>query len=227
MMNATRKVRMRTRQCKSIGPFAVLSIVALMFLPISAPAEEGFSGSNAYAILRVLSEEIGPRPMGSPAEQRALAYAASTLAAYGCDTSYIMPMRSPHGTNTTSGVAVGVLRGATGRIIVIGGHLDSSGPEIPGANDDGSGTACVLELARVLGPRQLQSTIVFACFGGEEENLLGSEHFVAHFPHIDSVMLMLQIDMADGSSYLELDPDAPDQVSAPQWLPEAAMEEYY
>jgi hypothetical protein len=62
---------------------------------------------------------------------------------------------------------------------------------------------------------------------GEEENLLGSEHFVAHFPQIDSVALMLQIDMADGSSYLELDPDASGQISAPRWLPEAAMEEYY
>ena len=162
MTNATRNVRMRTRRCMPISPLAVLSVVALTFLSTAAPAEEGFSGSNAYAILRVLSEEIGPRPMGSPAEQRAMAFAVSTFAAYGCDTSYIMPMRSPHGTNTTSGVAVGVLRGATGRIIVIGGHLDSSGPEIPGANDDGSGAACVLELARVLGTRHLQSTIVFA-----------------------------------------------------------------
>jgi len=207
-------------------PF-VLPILALLLWPLSASAREGFSAANAYGTVRLLAGEIGPRPMGSPAEQRALAYAVSTFAACGCDTAYVMPMRSPEGVNTTSGIAVGILRGATRRIIVIGSHIDSSSPEVPGANDNASGTACVLELARVLGKRDLQSTIVFACFGGEEEGLLGSEHFISHFPEIDSVALMLQIDMADGATFLELDPDAGDQVSAPRWLAEAAMEEYY
>lgn len=205
----------------------MLAVLALLSLPSDAAAQERFSGSNAFAVLRVLAEDIGPRPMGSPAEQRALAYASDRFSAYGCDTSYVMPMRSPEGVNTTSGIAVGILRGATKRIIVIGGHIDSSGPDVPGANDDGSGIACVIELARVLGQREMQSTFVFACFGGEEEGLLGSKRFVESFPEIDSVVLMLQIDMADGSSYLELDPDAPEQVSAPRWLPEAACEEFY
>ncbi len=218
---------MRMRRYMLIGLPGTLITLILMCWPATAPAESGFSGSNAYAILKVLAQDIGPRPMGSPAEQRALAFAVSTFAAYGCDTAYIMPMRSPGGVNTTSGVAIGILRGATERSIVIGGHIDSSGPDIPGANDDGSGSACVMELARVLAKRELQSTIVFVCFGGEEEGLLGSKYFVDNFQKIDSVVLMLQIDMADGSSFLELDPDAPDQVSAPRWLVEAAVHEYY
>ncbi len=90
--------------------------------------------------------------MGSPAEQRALAFAASKFKDYGCDTSYILPMTVAGGINTKSGIAVGIARGRTGRIIVIGGHIDSAGPDIPGANDDGSGAACVMELARVLDP---------------------------------------------------------------------------
>lgn len=202
----------------------LLLITSLMLVPLTAAGGDGFSSTNAYRLVQILAGEIGPRPMGSPAEQRALAFAESTFAAAGCDTAYVMPMEAPDGINTTSGIAVGVLRGATGRIIVIGSHIDSSAPEIPGANDNASGTACVLELARVLAQRELQSTIVFACFGGEEEGLHGSKHFVAHFPQIDSVVLMLQIDMADGASYLELDPDAPGQISAPRWLPEAALE---
>lgn len=218
---------MRIRKRMSPALPAILNILALLLWPMPLSAQEGFSGANAYNTVRFLADEVGPRPMGSPAEQRALAYAVSTFASCGCDTAYLMPMRSPDGINTTSGVAVGILRGATERIIVIGGHIDSSSPEVPGANDDASGAACVMELARVLGKRDLQSTVVFACFGGEEEGLLGSKHFVAHFPQIDSVVLMLQLDMADGASYLELDPDSPDQVSAPRWLAEAAMEEYY
>jgi hypothetical protein len=215
----------RIRMIRRMHPFlpAVLLMLFLTFVPRTIIAGESFSGSRAYAVLQRLAGEIGPRPMGSPAEQQALAFAESTFAASGCDTAYIMAMTSPGGVNTTSGIAVGILRGATDRIILIGGHIDSSSPEVPGANDDGSGAACVMELARVLGKRDLQSTIVFACFGGEEEGLHGSTWFVEHFDRIDSIALMLQIDMADGASYLELDPDAPDQVSAPRWLPEAAL----
>jgi hypothetical protein len=165
--------------------------------------------------------------MGSPAERRALIFAVERFRAYGCDTAYVLPMTVAGGVNTASGIAVGILRGTSGRIIVLGSHIDSSGPDIPGANDNGSGTACVIELARVLAQRPRASTIMFCCFGGEEEGLRGSEYFVDHFDRIDSVVMMLQIDMADGYSFLELDPDGSHQVSAPRWLPEAAIDLYY
>jgi hypothetical protein len=193
----------------------------------AAGSDSHFSAANAYAVLRVLAGDIGPRPMGSPAERRALLFAVERFRAYGCDTAYVLPMTVAEGVNTASGIAVGILRGTSGRIIVLGSHMDSSGPDIPGANDNGSGTACVIELARVLAQRPRASTIVFCCFGGEEEGLRGSEYFVKHFERIDSVVMMLQIDMADGHSFLELDPDGPHQVSAPRWLPGAAMDIYY
>ncbi len=208
---------------------SLLVLVGIALFPAMAVASSmgDFSSPNAYALLRTLVYDIGPRPMGSPAEQHALAFAASKFKDYGCDTSYVLPMTVAGGVNTKSGIAVGIARGRTGRIIVIGGHIDSSGPDIPGANDDGSGAASVMELARVLAPQERQSTIVFCCFGGEEEGLRGSTHFVKEFPLIDSVALMLQIDMADGASFLEMDPDAAFQVSAPRWLPAAAFDVYY
>ena len=43
-----------------------------------------FSTENAMSLLTTLAGEIGPRPMGSPAEQRALAFAASKFKEYGC-----------------------------------------------------------------------------------------------------------------------------------------------
>jgi hypothetical protein len=223
LMNLVRRA-VRCLASHRIGLSYALGLVVSFTPPLHA---EDFSGQRAYAILSTMVRDIGPRPMGSPAEQRALAFATAKFAEYGCDTSYILPMTVADMTNTTSGVAVGISRGRTGRMIVIGGHMDSSGPDIPGANDDGSGSACVIELARVLAPRERQSTIVFCCFGGEEDGLRGSAHFVKNFPLIDSVALMLQIDMADGASYLELDPDASYQVSAPRWLPRAAFEIFY
>ena len=218
-MNPTRDTRLQKL-------FIVLVLFPLTVCIIRAQ-ESRFSRDSAYAVLEVLAGDIGPRPMGSPAEKRALDYAVSKFAAYGCQESYVMPFTRAWTTNTTSGIAVGILKGRTGRIILIGGHIDSAGPEIPGANDDGSGAACVIELARVMGGHQHESTIVFCCWGGEEEGLRGSEYFVKEFPSIDSVALMLQIDMADGSGRLEIDPDGPLQVSAPRWLTEAAYDIYY
>jgi hypothetical protein len=95
---------------------------------------------------------------------------------------------------------------------------------LPGANDDGSGSAAVIELARVLSQSEHESTVVFALFGGEEQGLKGSSHFVDHFPMIGDVVLMIQLDMTDGSGALIPLIDA-GNISAPEWLVSAAYEE--
>jgi len=81
------------------------------------------------------------------------------------------------------------LRGRdSSRVILISGHYDSalwgidpldSISDAPGANDDGSGTAAVMELARVFAqhyPEGLNATVLFALFAGEEMGKLGSTH---------------------------------------------------
>jgi Zn-dependent M28 family amino/carboxypeptidase len=79
---------------------------------------------------------------------------------------------------------VAVLPGTSdpGRVIVISGHYDSRvtdakdfTSDAPGANDDGSGTAAVIEAARVLCKHQYPATLVFAALSGEEEGLLGGK----------------------------------------------------
>lgn len=67
------------------------------------------------------------------------------------------------------------------RIIVVSGHYDSRASnaldaksEAPGANDDGSGVAVVLELARVMSRYTFDATVVFIAFAGEEQGLLGA-----------------------------------------------------
>ncbi len=71
-----------------------------------------------------------------------------------------------------------------GRTYVVCGHYDSraSGGDdaeayAPGADDDASGTAVVLELARVLSAHELTANLVFLCVTGEEQGLFGSTHF--------------------------------------------------
>jgi hypothetical protein len=70
------------------------------------------------------------------------------------------------------------------RIYVVSGHYDSmcNSPtdakcDAPGANDDASGTAAVLEMARVMAKYEFDATIVFMAVAGEEQGLLGSTHF--------------------------------------------------
>ena len=72
----------------------------------------------------------------------------------------------------------------SGRVYVVVGHYDSrptndqdAESPAPGANDDGSGTAVVLECARVLSQQKFPGTIVFLAVAGEEQGLNGSRHF--------------------------------------------------
>lgn len=81
---------------------------------------------------------------------------------------------------------VATLRGATDRRILIGGHLDSLNLQVdpvtgraPGANDDASGVAVTLEVARVLATRKWENTFVFVAFSGEEQGLNGSRALAA------------------------------------------------
>ena len=62
-------------------------------------------------------------------------------------------------------------------VYVVSSHYDSNASS-PGADDDSSATAALLEAARVLAKRPMPATIVFASFTGEESGLLGSREFV-------------------------------------------------
>jgi len=62
-------------------------------------------------------------------------------------------------------------------VVMVTAHYDSV-PGSPGANDDGSGTALVLELARVLRHLPTHRALRFALWGSEEQGLLGSRHYV-------------------------------------------------
>ena len=99
--------------------------------------------------------------------------------------SFIQPVSSriPVPTRITNVVAT--LRGSVtpSRIYLVSGHYDwrvtdvlNGTSDAPGADDDGSGVAVVLELARVMATRSPEATMVFAVVAGEEQGLFGSDH---------------------------------------------------
>jgi hypothetical protein len=73
------------------------------------------------------------------------------------------------------------------RVVIISGHIDSRVSDVmdftkdaPGANDDGSGTAAVIEVARVLSKHKFPYTIVYAVLSGEEQGLYGGKVLADH-----------------------------------------------
>lgn len=92
-----------------------------------------------------------------------------------------------------------IQRGATDpdRVIVISGHIDSrvadpmnAKSDAPGADDDGSGTAAVIEAARVLSRHKFPATLVYAVLSGEEQGLYGgkllAQYAQAHNWHVEA-----------------------------------------
>lgn len=85
---------------------------------------------------------------------------------------------------TLLGNAIAILKGTDPndkRVYVVSGHLDSRVTDVmnrasnaPGANDDGSGVAGVIEAARIMSQYKFPSTIIFVAVSGEEQSLLGS-----------------------------------------------------
>jgi hypothetical protein len=118
--------------------------------------------------------------------------------------------------------------------IAIGAHLDHlgmgerhslGGPEArglvhPGADDNASGTAMVVELARTLKKAKPRRSILLLHFGGEEEGLLGSQYWVQHPTQpLTSVKFMLNFDMVG-----RLDLKAPKLMIGGLGAPKSALE---
>jgi Zn-dependent M28 family amino/carboxypeptidase len=105
------------------------------------------------------------------------------LTAY-VDTTTLQPDGRRVDVPTNLGNAMAILKGTDpndDRIYIISGHLDSRVSDImnrtadaPGANDDGSGVAAVLECARIMSKQSFPATIIFVAVSGEEQSLLGS-----------------------------------------------------
>lgn len=100
------------------------------------------------------------------------------------DTITLQPDRRRVDTTILLGNVVATLRGTDPndkRIFIVSGHLDNMRSSVmdrkgdaPGANDDGSGSAAVIECARVMSKHGFPATVIFVTVSGEEQGLLGS-----------------------------------------------------
>jgi Zn-dependent M28 family amino/carboxypeptidase len=174
----------------SRGAAAAALATASLSLALSAQTAPAFDSSIAYDHLRQLVG-FGPRPAGTPANDRTRAFIVSTLAQSGIKAAeQAFEAGTPVGRVKMANV-VGTIPGQRAERIALASHFDTkpfSEFRFVGANDGGSSTAALLELARVIKarPTPLPFTIELLFFDGEEafgewrgtDNTYGSRHYV-------------------------------------------------
>ncbi|HEY0629375.1 MAG TPA: M20/M25/M40 family metallo-hydrolase [Sphingomicrobium sp.] len=136
----------------------------------------------SFGTRHTLSSQTDPkRGIGAAvrwAEAEMKKHGLQTLQA--CDT--VTGRRIPTPTKVCNAVAIQRGTERPNDVVIITGHIDSrvtdpmdATKDAPGANDDGSGTAAVLEAARVLSKHKFPGTIVYAALSGEEQGLHGGK----------------------------------------------------
>jgi len=171
-------------------------------------AVAGFNGARAFDDLRHLVD-LGPRPPGSPAHERARDYINRQLRAAGAgiwDDSFVAA--TPVGNIPMTNV-IGVVRGESPTVFILAGHYDTvrlGDVRFVGANDGGSSAAFLLEMARVLGSRRTKFTYWVVFFDGEEalkhwsadDSLYGSRHLAERLAGdgmLTKIKAMILVDM--------------------------------
>lgn len=192
----------------------------------SSPLGKALADSAAIRndIAYLASDRLEGRLTGTAGNDSAALYIARRYADLKLNAPYpgylqkfvARPAAAAHSSDTagmpTQNV-VAMLQGSDpayrGRYIVIGAHFDHLGrltqyamdPDAKdairnGADDNASGTAAVLQLARMLSVSRPRHSVIFVNFSGEEEGLLGSQYFVDNPPvPLDSIVAMLNFDM--------------------------------
>ena len=168
-----------------------------------------FDAARAYEHVKRMVD-IGPHPAGSGAIKKAQEYIIKEFKSYGlkvAEENFVA--RTPRGSVPMKNIAA-ELAGEKPGIVLIAGHYDTKLQDgFVGANDGGSSTAAVLEMARALAKTKPEYTLWFVLFDGEEavvewgamngtDNTYGSRHMVSKFKadrSLDRVKAMILVDM--------------------------------
>lgn len=189
--------------------------------PVSAPVKSDFDGDRAFDFVKK-QVEFGPRPPGSPELEKTRAWIIDQLRSFGLNvTTDEFEANTPVGKKKMANI-VAELPGPSSDIILVGSHYDTKlfkDFKFVGANDAGSSTGALMEIARVLAAKKPNKlTYRFVFFDGEEafcrdwddchssnpsnpkeslpDNTYGSRHYVSQLvsrnevPRLKAMILM-------------------------------------
>jgi glutaminyl-peptide cyclotransferase len=178
--------RFRKSAALAVALLGVLGSLSAWRSATTSTARSAFDGERAFEDLRHVVK-FGPRPPGSAAIREARQYISAELSADGievwCDN---FTASTPAGVIPMTNI-VGVIMGRSPSVVMIASHYDTARMDrirFVGANDGGSSTALLLEVARVLKRRNNKLTYWVVFFDGEEalkqwsasDSLYGSRH---------------------------------------------------
>lgn len=194
----------------------MLRIFTLFFLLVTAPLAHGQTVQERLSshVHILASDSLEGRGLGTRGKDRATAYLVRQFAEIGLEPMaegflHTFPLRFQL-VNVEAYNVMGLLAGSDpvlrNEYIVIGAHYDHLGFALspngrtffPGADDNASGTAALLELARAmaLSPSRPARSVLFVALDAEESGLLGAEEFVRNPPvPLPNVRAMFSLDM--------------------------------
>ncbi len=211
-----------------LGGVAVLAALAV-FVQRGTGSEDrvsSFQGGRAFAGLEQIVA-FGPRPSGSPELARLRTWIRGELEAAGLAVhEHAFDADTPRGTIKMVNLW-GVVQGSKPGVIILSNHYETKVFDdftFVGANDAGSTTAWMVEMARTVGPRRKGRSLWLVFFDGEEafetwsekDGLYGSKAFVAFLRErgdLEQVRALINVDMI-GDRYLGIHRDS----GAPPWL---------
>ena len=193
----------------------------LLFIAFSAAATAAsFSGASGLNYTRQ-AVAFGPRPPGSEANRKLQAYIVSQIKLDACEIiEDPFVAKTPKGDIAMKNI-IARFPGKSGKAIVVTGHFDTKtfpGRKFVGANDGGSSTGLLLELAHVLAHQPRIDDVYLVWFDGEEaireewegtDNLYGSRHLADRWRKdgtLAKIKALINVDMI-GDKGLDIKPE--------------------
>jgi Zn-dependent M28 family amino/carboxypeptidase len=199
----------------------------IVFNQGNTPDREALIVADATSVDEPIPGAPGPVTHGIPVVGASFADGIA-LSGPG-STAYVNVL--PAETRTDYNVIAELPGKNTDNVVMAGAHLDSV-IEGPGINDNGSGSAAILETALMMANSNPENTIRFAWWAGEEQGLVGSADYVAGLSQAerDRIALYMNYDMVGSPNYVFMVYDADESTfPAPVAIPEgsAAIEDVY
>ncbi len=192
LLNGCGGLKASTTPPSAPAPNGTPVVAVASLVPLGTPSAK--YGSISRSLISDITN-IGTRVAGSDGETKTAQYIMSAFTAIGY-TPVNQAFTEPAGNQSvTSANIVAVKTGTSSQEIIVGAHYDSSDAG-PGADDNASGVAVMLEVAKLVHGVKTPYTINFVAFGAEGSGLLGSNAYLNQMSQdeIQNVIVMIDLD---------------------------------
>jgi alkaline phosphatase isozyme conversion protein len=197
-----------------------LAVATLVPLGISVAR---YGQEVARPLIRDLTN-MGARPAGSQGEAQAASYIESVFKALGYSIENQPFTGDAAGKTVSSANIVALKKGTSSQEIIVGAHYDSSDGG-PGADNNASGVAVMLEVAKLIQNTTTPYTIRFIAFGAKESGLLGSYAYLNQMTQeeFENIIAMVDLDSLIAGDIAYVYSDEGQQAVVRDWVLEWAL----